>query len=174
MNTGNMNTGDMNAGNMNTGNRNAGDMNTGNRNTGIFNTDEPKMRAFNKISEITFTEFNKKYGSPSIIPLLTEWIETSQMTSDDKNRNPSHTVIGGFLKKYEYKEAWGIAWKKATEKDRLWFLNLPNFDADIFMEITGIDVRQNSQKTELLKKADELIAKANELRNEAEKMQCSQ
>jgi len=48
--------------------------------------------------------------------------------------------------------------------------NLPNFEVKIFKDITGIDVAVNSQKQELLNKANELIQKAEELKVEAEKL----
>ena len=41
----------------------------------------------------------------------------------------------------EGKEAWSNAWKNANDEQKRWFLSLPNFDADIFSEITGIRVR---------------------------------
>jgi len=51
-NIGNYNTGDYNTGDYNTGNRNIGDCNTGNFNTGYFNTNEPKVRIFNKETDV--------------------------------------------------------------------------------------------------------------------------
>jgi hypothetical protein len=169
-NTGNWNTGDMNTGDMNTGNRNTGYMNTGDRNTGIFNTNAPKMRAFNRGCEFTMTEFRDKHGYSSLDIYLTQWIESKDMTAEEKNKNPHFELLGGFLRKHDYKTAWANAWATATPPQKKWFLDLPNFDAAIFLDVTGIDVRENTHKTELLKKADELIRKAEELRAEASKL----
>lgn len=39
-----------------------------------------------------------------------------------------------------YKEAWALYWEGASLKDRLRFYQLPNFNASIFKEITGIEI----------------------------------
>ena len=50
--------------------------------------------------------------------------------------------MGGCLRTLSYKEAWAVAWKESGEKQREWYLSLPNFDAQIFFEITGIETRK--------------------------------
>jgi hypothetical protein len=35
-------------------------------------------------------------------------------------------------------------WNKTDEENKKTFLNLPNFDDEIFKEITGIDVNKNN------------------------------
>ena len=92
------------------------------------------------------------------------------MTDEEKKADPAFCVRQGYLKKYEYKEAWANFWKDTDEDNRKKFLALPNFDSEIFKDITGIDVSGNDKKTELLKKADELLEKANELKTQAEKL----
>ena len=72
---------------------------------------------------------------------LTEWIVSTDMTDNEKQDHPSHATTGGYLRGYEYKAAWRRAFDAASEDDRKKVLDLPNFDADIFLEITGIDVR---------------------------------
>ena len=138
-NTGNSNTGDLNTGHRNTGHCNTGDWNTGNRNTGFFNVDEPNVRMFGKDTGL-------KRGDVSFPGFfyfdLAEWISSAEMSDDEKKEYASHTTTGGYLKTYEYKEAWRIAWDKANDTERKKTLDLPNFDADIFLEITGIDVRK--------------------------------
>jgi len=69
------------------------------------------------------------------------------MTKEEKDAHPEFGNTGGYLKKYDYKEAWKIAWDKSSQEDRNWFLNLPNFDAQIFFDITGIDVRATAKKS---------------------------
>ena len=128
-----------NTGYSNTGNWNTGNYNTGNRNTGYFNTDEPNVRMFGKDTgkkrnEIVFPDF--------FYFALTEWICSDDMSETEKTKHPSHTTTGGYLKSYAYKDAWRNAWNKASKSDRKKTLELPNFDADIFLEITGIDVRK--------------------------------
>ena len=54
-----------------------------------------------------------------------------------------------------------------TPEDRKKIFNIPNFDADKFLAISGIDVRVDSEREE--KKAA-LIKKANELLEQAKNM----
>jgi len=79
-----------------------------------------------------------------IYPILTEWVEQSEMTAEEKSAHPGFGTTGGYLKKNDFKEAYIKAWNKASDTDRAWFLKLPNFDADIFFEITGVDLRASS------------------------------
>ncbi len=49
----------------------------------------------------------------------------------------------GFLKKHSYKDAWKISWDSADKKDRLKIKDLPNFNKELFEEISGIDVDED-------------------------------
>jgi len=50
------------------------------------------------------------------------------------------------------------AWKDMPQKAIDYVASLPEFDAKMFLRITGIDVKaKNSKKQELLDKADELL-----------------
>ena len=60
-NSGYYNSGSWNSGSRNSGSRNSGSYNSGSWNSGIFNTDEPMMRAFNKLTDIKFTDFVSQY-----------------------------------------------------------------------------------------------------------------
>jgi len=74
---------------------------------------------------------------------LCEWISASLMTEDEKKRHPDFETTGGYLREYTYKQAWANFWAETSEENRKKFLNLPNFDADTFRAITGIDVTKN-------------------------------
>lgn len=133
-NSGNSNSGNYNSGYCNSGDYNSGDCNSGNRNSGHFNTEEPNAIMFNKdtgkkISEIAMPFINIK---------LTEWIAYSQ---EEKNNDPNKNLIGGYLKTYTYYEAWANWDNNATDDMRNEIKNLPNFDPNIFMQITGLDWR---------------------------------
>ncbi len=101
---------------------------------------------------------------------LNKWIEESDMTDEEKKVDPEFYVRKGYLKTYSWEDAWANFWRDTNEENRKKVLNLPNFDAAIFKEITGIDVADNSKKQELLSKADELIKQAQELRDKAEEL----
>ena len=46
----------------------------------------------------------------------------------------------------DYKDAWKRAYAIASEKDKDLLLKLPNFDADIFKDITGIDINSKGNE----------------------------
>ena len=141
-NSGNRNSGNWNSGYGNSGNGNSGNWNSGNWNSGIFNTNEPKMRAFNKDTDMTYTEFREKFGYRDIDFPLNEWRCADDMTNEEKKSVSGWEQMGGYLKTLSYKEAWAAGWAKATDEQKEWYQSFPNFDADIFLEITGIDVRK--------------------------------
>ena len=156
-NTGNWNSGDMNSGDMNTGNRNSGDSNSGNRNTGnrnsgnwnsgdwnsgdynsgFFNSDEPCVRMFNQMTNYK----RKDIKIPSWCYFdLTVWVSHDTATEEEKKEHKAEIeVCGGFLKPINYKDAWRIAWNKASIEERKKLFDLPNWDNQVFKEITGID-----------------------------------
>jgi len=143
-NTGNWNVGNWNVGNRNTGDWNAGNWNVGNRNTGYLNTTEPTVRIFNKDSGVKFNDIS----FPDFFYFETkEWIYGCDMTDKEKEDNPKWEVVDGYLKSYDYHEAWKRSWDNASEEDRAKLFDLPNFDAAIFKEISGIDVEAKNEPT---------------------------
>jgi len=64
-----------------------------------------------------------------------------KMSDKEKEDNKNAFVTNGYLKPFSYKEAWANAYKTATEKDIRLLKTLPNFDADVFEEITGIKIK---------------------------------
>ena len=142
-NTGHWNTGDWNTGDRNTGNCNAGHWNTGNWNTGYLNTTEPDtVRIFNKECDISAHELE----FPEYFYFdIAEWIPENAMTKEEKEENPTYKTTGGYLRTYEYQEAWKRSWNNTSDEDRRKTLLLPNWDNEIFKEISGIDVERELQ-----------------------------
>ena len=139
-NSGDYNSGDRNSGDRNSGDYNSGDYNSGDRNSGWFNTDEPKMRMFNRETDITYSEFmNGKIVYPNL--KICAWVNNEDLPEDEQTTDTKN--MDGKLKTLTYKEAWKEYWSRASEEDKEWFKNLPNFDAEIFEEITGINVEQD-------------------------------
>ena len=145
-NTGEDNTGDRNSGDWNSGNRNSGYGNKTSRETGIFNTTQGKLRLFNKETDLTWDEINHPYFEEFY---LNKWIPESEMTTEEKKAEAEFHVRGGYLKTYEWEEAWANYWRDSDEEERQKVLNLPNFDADIFEECTGIKVNAVSETIEI-------------------------
>ena len=143
-NSGDWNSGDWNSGDCNSGNWNSGNWNSGNCNSGFFNTNEPFVRMFNKDTKL------KKYEID--IPLfchfdLTVWVSHDTATEEEKEEhNEEIKTCGGFLKTLDYKEAWRLAWNKASKEEHLEMLKLPNWDNDVFKEISGIDAEAEIAK----------------------------
>jgi hypothetical protein len=77
---------------------------------------------------------------------LTEWVPSEALSEQEKAEHPSHLATGGVLKYYKYKEAFKRSWESADPVDRMKVLDLPNFDAEIFFQISGIDLRDEVKK----------------------------
>ena len=138
-NSGDSNSGYSNSGDSNSGNCNSGDWNSGYWNSGFFNNDEPTVRMFGQDTGLMRADIE----FPDFFDFdLCVWVYSADMTDAEKTEHPSHVTTGGFLRTYEYKDAWRKAWDGAEESDRKKVLDLPKFDADIFLDITGIDVRK--------------------------------
>ena len=136
-NSGHSNSGHSNSGNSNSGNWNSGNWNSGDSNSGFFNTITPnKIYVFNKL---VLREEWENAIKPNFINISsTKWISFSEMTDQEKIENSSALICDGYLKKYTYKEAWANSFKNATVEDIKLLKALPNFDAKVFEEITGI------------------------------------
>ena len=143
-NSGNCNSGDRNSGYRNSGDRNSGNWNSGDRNSGYFNTNEPPVRIFN-----AFTEVKKEnIVFPKFLYFdLTVWVSYDTATEEEKTKYKTEIETwGGFLKTLEYKEAFRLAWDKASKEEHKKLLNLPNWNNDIFKEISGIDAEAEIAK----------------------------
>jgi hypothetical protein len=162
-NTGNRNTGDCNTGDCNTGNRNTGDCNTGNRNTGdcntgdcntgdwnkssfntgCFNTEEQKIMLFNKPSNMTYSEWldsDARYLLNQIPKDVVEWVYEEDMTDEEKAAHPTYETTGGYLKVLDESECGQLWWGSLSDRRKEIIKAIPNFDAEIFFQCTGVRV----------------------------------
>ena len=151
-NRGKDNVGKYNRGHGNNGELNIGSWNSGKRNIGFFNTMDNKeypseeLYMFNKkvkrnaVNELSFCDFFNEVH-------MTEWVDKDDMTDKEKEENPSWKYVDGYLRTVGYKEAWRKAFQNA-KKTRSWesekarLLALPNFDFEIFEQITGITKKE--------------------------------
>lgn len=163
-NTGNFNIGDENSGNWNIGMKNSGDYNIGGCNSGswnvgyncngFFNTQSPKIYMFNKPTDLTAQDayicfeilydlrrefinwIAEKYKGPINEEGLKRYLRyVSGMNGDD--------ITIGYINpddiKIEMNKMYHT-WFSQEQKEQI--LALPNFDAEIFKETTGIDVNE--------------------------------
>ena len=143
-NTGNRNTGDWNTGDGNTGDRNTGDWNTVDSSTGCFNTLFDNIKLFNKPSNWTYYNWLSSHARAVMCDCpctRTIWIDSDEMIDSEKEENPTWECTGGYLKTIavtnEDKQKW---WDNLDDSDKESVMSLPNFDKEIFKEITGIEV----------------------------------
>ena len=143
-NSGDGNSGSYNSGRYNSGKYNSGSWNSGSYNSGFFNSNDSKVRMFNKPTELTFKEIN--------IPDwcyfdLTVWVSYDTATEKEKAEHKKEIeTCGGYFKPLEYKEAWRLAWDKVSKEEHEKLFDLPNWDNEVFKEITGIDAEAEIAK----------------------------
>ena len=67
-----------------------------------------------------------------------------QKNIKEKKEHPEYKTTGGYLKVFDFKEACKNMWNNLTEEEKNKVITeLPNFDADKFEYITGIDINKN-------------------------------
>ena len=143
-NSGSCNSGDCNSGSWNSGSCNSGSWNSGSCNSGFFNSDEPNIRMFNKDTNLKRGDIN----IPSWCYFsLTVWVSHDTATEEEKEKHKREIeTCGGYLKTLDYKEAWKLAWSKASKEEHKQLLKLPNWNNKVFIEITGIDAESEIAK----------------------------
>ena len=142
-NTGNRNTGDCNTGDCNTGDCNTGDWNKSSFNTGCFNTEEQKIMLFNKPSDVTYNDWlrsDARYLLNQIPKDVVEWVYEEDMTDEEKVANPTYETTGGYLKLLDESECGQLWWGSLSDFQKNYIRSIPNFDAEIFEQCTGIKV----------------------------------
>ena len=112
--TGHFNTGNRNSGNFNTGDYNTGSYNTGEYNTGFLCTGKQTVEIFNKPSNLTYREL---YSSKA-------YGVVRSIFEHDKNDRQGY-------------------WDSLRKDDQKQVKRLPNFDAQIFKQITGVSVGED-------------------------------
>ena len=117
-----------------------GDWNSTNYSTGFFNSVEQNIFLFNKPTSMSRDEIHSLKG----IQILnwnfenSWWIYSVNMSDDEKKSNPKYETTGGYLKTVDFKTACKMMWENLSENERQEVMKLPNFDSNIFYEITGI------------------------------------
>ena len=142
-NTGNRNTGDCNTGDWNTGDWNTGDWNKSSFNTGCFNTEEQKIMLFNKPSNMTYREWlesDARYLLNQIPKDVVEWVYEEDMTDEEKAAHPTYKTTGGYLKVLDESECGQLWWGSLSDRRKEIIKAIPNFDAEIFFQCTGVRV----------------------------------
>ena len=142
-NSGNRNSGDCNSGDWNSGDWNSGDWNKTNFSNGCFNTEEPKIFLFNKPSDWTYRDWlnsDARYLLNQIPRNVVDWIWSDDMTDEEKEQHPEYEVVGGYLKILDESECGQLWWDSLSERYKNIIKAMPNFDKEIFEDVTGIKI----------------------------------
>lgn len=133
-------------GNRNSGYRNSGDWNSGNRNSGYFNVDSPLIRIFGKETNVKIENI---HFPKWLYFSLTQWVSHDTANDEEKKEHEREIELsGGFLKVLDYKEAFRLSWNKAKLSERKQLFALPNWDNEIFLQISGIDAEKEIAEEE--------------------------
>lgn len=144
-NSGNCNDGSYNSGNCNDGDYNTGDWNKTNFSSGCFNTEESKILMFNKPSDWSIEDWRCSKAKELLNTIsynALQWVHSDKMTEEEKEQYPKYKTTGGYLKKLDKIECNQLWWNTLSDCDKNVIKSLPNFDAEIFKEITGIDINK--------------------------------
>lgn len=68
------------------------------------------------------------------------WTRLDKMTDEEKEIHQEAEATNGYLKMVDNTPKRQEWWERLSSKEKQEILSLPNFDKEIFKEITGIDV----------------------------------
>ena len=69
---------------------------------------------------------------------VVEWIYEENMTDTEKTAHPTYETTGGYLKVLDEFECGQLWWNGLSDHQKNIIKEIPNFDADIFFQCTGI------------------------------------
>ena len=142
-NSGRYNSGRYNSGDRNSGDRNSGDWNKTSFSSGCFNTKEAKILMFNKPCDWTLQDWRNSHAKsilsniPNNAPI---WVQSDDMTDEEKEQHPEYETTGGYLKEIDNSKCVQAWWDNLSDHEKDIIKSLPNFDAEIFKDCTGIVV----------------------------------
>ena len=69
---------------------------------------------------------------------VVEWVHKEDMTDTEKAAHPTYETTGGYIKVLDESECGQLWWDALTDYQKNIIKGIPNFDADIFFQCTGI------------------------------------
>ena len=143
-NAGQGNSGVLNSGNFNSGHRNSGDWNITSYSSGVLCTEEPECLIFDMPSGMTLREWRESEAA-SIMGRIEvdcpEWKSWRALSPEERELHAGLECQGGMLVEPRSTaprfKAW---WESLTDRERGVIMAIPNFDADKWKMITGIEV----------------------------------
>ena len=98
---------------------------------------------FNKPSEWSYRDWlncEARYLLNQIPKDVVEWVDSSDMTDEEKSEHPTHETTDGYLKVLDESECGQIWWGSLSDDQKSIIKSIPNFDAEIFFQCTGIKI----------------------------------
>lgn len=143
-NSGYGNSGYWNSGHHNSGHWNSGDYNVTNHSSGCFNTVEATIVLFNKNSTWTYNDWLVSEARGILCKMPTRdliWISEIEMSEEKKAKYPEYKTTGGVLREVNAGDERQKWWDELSLDDKETIFALPNFDANIFEQCTGIKIK---------------------------------
>jgi len=100
---------------------------------------------FNKPSDWTYNDWLRSDARRLLYQIpknVVEWVYSENMTDEEKELYPTHETTGGYLKVLDESECAQIWWNSLSDYCKKIIMSIPNFDAEIFKQCTGIDVNK--------------------------------
>lgn len=100
---------------------------------------------FNKLSNWTYEQWlnsDARRLFNQIPTNVVEWVYSEDMTDEEKSEYPTHETTGGHLKILDETDSATRWWNSLTGEEKETIMNIPNFDAEIFRQCTGISVKE--------------------------------
>ena len=107
-------------------------------------TEEQNIMLFNRHSNWTYKDWMFSEARRLLLSIpkkVVEWICEGSMTDEEKKANPTYKTTGGYLKVLDESECAQMWWDNLPEESRNIVRNIPNFDATIFEQCTGIKTK---------------------------------
>lgn len=100
---------------------------------------QQNLMIFNqKVSEDVYNQTKKYLEAKDFKLPVAKWVEYKELSKDEQTTTAKQ--LGGLLKTLSYQNAWKQMWTELSADDRNFFKTLPNFSAEIFEGITGIEI----------------------------------
>ena len=71
---------------------------------------------------------------------VVEWVYEKDMTDEEKAAYPTYETTGGYLKVLDESECGQIWWDSLSDHEKDVIKSLPNFDSEIFEQVTGVHI----------------------------------
>ena len=98
---------------------------------------------FNKPSDMTYSEWlgsDARYLLNQIPKDVVELVYEEDMTDAEKAAHPTYETTGGYLKVLDESECGQLWWGSLSDRRKEIIKAIPNFDAEIFFQCTGVRV----------------------------------